>query len=155
MSYRQNWLKHTLAALSGRGFNRDLASDFWPHEALWSADAPVSWRWAKLAYAYTASAVTQIVLPLVPVALLIDLIKGLPLKWWLISFGVGAGFGLATAITLSTFVYVSIARQVQHNRPMTDEEASERADRGLAINFWLAFVIFPAIVIALLMLFGS
>ena len=155
MSYRQNWLQHTLATLSGRGFSRDLASDFWPREALWSADAPVSLRWAKLAYVYTASAVAQIVLPLVLVALIIDLTKGLPFEWWLIMFGVGAGLGLATAIALSTFVYVSIARQMQHSRPTTDEQAGERADRGLTMNFWLAFVIFPAIVVALLMLFGG
>ena len=94
LSYRQNWLRHFLAPLSGRGFSAFLARDFWPSENLWSPTTAVNRRWLKLLFVYSASAVAQLFLPLLATAIFINLfIKDVPLQWSLIGVGVAHSLG--------------------------------------------------------------
>ena len=64
-AYRSNWLRHTLAPLTGEGLNQHLLRHFWRQsEDLWSATANVSNRWLKLLYVYFASVGSQMIVPL-------------------------------------------------------------------------------------------
>ena len=113
MSYKQNWLRHFVAPFSGEGFSQLLARDFWPHEDLWSATAAVNRRWLKLVFAYAASAVAQLFLPLFVIAGFIDLfIKDVPLQWWLIGVGGGTLVGLAFALVIASLAYASVVPPV-------------------------------------------
>ena len=112
MSFRQNWLRHFVAPVSGEGFSKLLARDFWPHEDLWSSTTAVNRRWLKLVFVYATSVVSQLSIPLFAIAGCIDLfIREVPLRWWLIGVGGGTLVGFAFAIVIATLTYASVARK--------------------------------------------
>jgi len=111
MSYAQNWFRHLVAPFTGEGGSRLLARDFWPGEDLWSTGAVAKRLWAKLLLVYAASVIAQVTAPLLIALAAIDLVKGVPLKWWFIVVGGGTILGVGLALLWATVDYVSVTRQ--------------------------------------------
>ena len=116
MSYSHNWVRHLLAPLTGQGGSKELARDFWSREDLWSPTAPVKRRWLKLVFVYAVSVVTQVsVLGVIVIGLVDVFVKDVPLRWWVISIGVGSLIALAFAVLSATVEYTSVVKQARRN----------------------------------------
>ena len=111
MAYRDNWLRHLLAPMTGEGLSNTLARDFWSHEDLWSAAHVVRYRWVKLVWVYGVSAVAQMTLPLLVAVAIINVFKSVPFEWWLICVGGGTAFAMALAVLFATTSWIDVGRQ--------------------------------------------
>jgi len=64
MAYRDNWLRHFFAGVTGNGGSRELARDFCSGEDIWNPTMPVQHRWLKIIWVSFASNLAQLTLPL-------------------------------------------------------------------------------------------
>lgn len=106
---------HILAVPNGRGFDDALARDFWhSSEDLWG-EASVPWRWLKLWFAYFASGIAQIVVPITLVGLVVIGIRG---QAWIIGLVIGVVIGttgsLAGALIRATGVSARLRKAGSH-----------------------------------------
>lgn len=114
MSYRDNWLKHLLAPLTGNGLSNNLARDFWSaHEDLWNPRAVVTKRWLKLLWVYLMSVITQVTIPCVLIAMIVSTFKEVPLRWWLIGIGGPSAFAIVLAALVATATCIDINRRAR------------------------------------------
>jgi hypothetical protein len=117
MSYRDNWLEHLLAPLTGRGLSNALARDFWSaREDLWDPRAAIKKRWLKLLWVYSMSVITQVTLPCILIALLVRIFKELPLRWWLIGIGGPSALAIVFAVLVATATCIDINRRARSGR---------------------------------------
>jgi hypothetical protein len=119
MSYRDNWLKHMFAAVSGNGcFSDELARDFWfsKKEDPWNLTQDVARRWWKLLFAYSASAIAQISLPLALLGMIIIPLKHHEWKWLFIGIGFGTVMGVVAASLAATRVCMRISEERKRRR---------------------------------------
>lgn len=111
MAYRDNWLRHLMAPLTGEGLSNALARDFWrTDEDLWSVQQFVPWRWLKLLWVYAASAICQLTAALLLVFAGINLYDPVPLKWWWIGVGGATVAMLLFAAVIATATCIDIWR---------------------------------------------
>jgi hypothetical protein len=113
MAYKDNWLRHLFAPLTGEGLSNALARDFWSHEDLWTSEQAVRCRWIKLVWVYSASAVTQVMFPLMVAAAIVSLFKEVPLKWWAIGVGGGTGLAVLFGVLFATTSLIDVYRRVR------------------------------------------
>jgi hypothetical protein len=94
-----------------------LARDFWAREDLWSPTAPVKRRWLKLVFVYAVSVLAQVsLLGLIVIGSIDVFVKDVPLRWWIISIGVGSLIALAFAILSASVEYTSVVKQVRRSQ---------------------------------------
>jgi hypothetical protein len=112
MAYRDNWLRHLIAPLTGEGLSDTLARDFWHvDEDLWSIEHDVRWRWLKLVWVYSASVVAQLTFASVIGYLAIGLVKPIDsATWWVGVGGVTAALMLF-AVLVASFVWIDVSRR--------------------------------------------
>ena len=98
-----------LAFAKGDLFDETLARDFSP-EDLWDHNRKVPSLWLKLLFAYLACTVTQIILPLVVVALVILPFQG-PNAWayWALGIAIASPMALVGAILAATGAYLKVS----------------------------------------------
>lgn len=122
MAYRENWLRHLFAFLTGEGWSNSLARDFWyAEEDLWEPDKPITWRWLKLSWVYSVSAIAQITLPLfISYAILNLFFLTIPLRWWLIGVGGLSVIAWVFAILFATAECVDQRRRLRSARKAGD-----------------------------------
>lgn len=110
MSYWDRWGCHAIAPFTGEGFSDKLARDFWlAGENLWSPEDKISWRWLKLLWVYSASAVAQIC---VPGCLVLMGLEALSISKVSFGYGLigGAAIGFFFAVLIATVRWISIRR---------------------------------------------
>jgi hypothetical protein len=118
MSYWKNWPRHLIAPLSGDGFSNTLARDFCRQRGdLWEPATQVSWRWLKLMWVYSASAITQLTFPMIIVCAVISIFDPMmSLRWWLIVVGGITLVGIAIASLITTWTYIWISQKRSSGR---------------------------------------
>lgn len=110
MAYRDNWLRHFFACLTGEGGSKVLARDFCS-EDLWEPNKLVRWRWLKLVWVYSLSVLTQITLLLLVLAAVISLFRPVPLRWWLIGVGGVSAVSWVFAVLFATAEWIDLRRK--------------------------------------------
>jgi len=103
-----NWLRHSLALLTGESASRELTREFWPKEDLWSASSLIRFHVVKLIWVYAASIIVQSTLPLLVIGLIIVAIGRSSWFWLGVSIGIAAALGLALAVLIAFATYVRI-----------------------------------------------
>jgi hypothetical protein len=111
MAYKDNWLRHLFAPMTGEGFSNALAHDFWPREDLWSAEQTVRYRWVKLVWVYSASAMTQVVFLGLIATAIVSWFKDLPSGWLVIGVGGGTGLAMILAVLFATTSWIDVYRR--------------------------------------------
>jgi len=146
MAYRDNWLKHLLATVNGKGFDVSLARDFWTSsEDLWDHRTEVPYRWLKLVFVYTMSGLAQVSVPLLLFGpILLPFTKHGDWRWWLFGVAMSAAFAIPAATLIATLRYVLVSMKSHAlKRSATGVEVRDSADKELQRIFWLVFVIIP------------
>jgi hypothetical protein len=110
MAYRDNWLRHLLAPLTGEGFSNALARDF-ASGNLWDPAERISWRWLKLVWAYSVSVVAQFCFAVALAAIVVNMVKGVSWETFVLWCGGGTAAMLVFAVLVATATYIDVIRR--------------------------------------------
>jgi hypothetical protein len=115
-------LAHLLAAFMGMGFDPELAKDYWlGREEPWSAEQDVPSRFAKLAYMYAASAITQVGIPWVLMVVIAELFRTPPsqsLRLSAFAWYLAAGFTLFAIAVGLLMAFLAWRRVMKERKSM-------------------------------------
>lgn len=102
-AYRERWLRHTLAPVTGEGLNQHLLRDFYPTEDLWDPQQDVVNRWRKLFAAYLLGAAAHLLFPSALAGFAMLVIGKISLKWVGIVLLGAAAVGVVFALIFSAW----------------------------------------------------
>jgi hypothetical protein len=111
MAYKDSWLRHLFAPMTGEGLTNALARNFWSREDLWSSEKAARYRWVELVLDYAVSTVAQMMLLLLVAVAMINVFKSLPFERWLIYVGGGTAFAMTLAVLFATTSWIDLYRR--------------------------------------------
>jgi hypothetical protein len=117
MSYRDRWLSHLIAPLTGNGFNRDLARDFLArNENPWDETQKIEYRWARIVYAYAMSTLAQLTLPSTLTLLVLGAFYDIGARWTAVTVAGATVIGLLFALIVGSLEYMALCRRSRLNQ---------------------------------------
>jgi hypothetical protein len=143
MSYRANWLTHMLATVTGRGFDEDLARDFWRGRPdLWNSTQHIPYRWLKFFLVYAICVLAQLTAPVAVVALFWWAIRQgeHDWLWWLFGITLGTAAGLVGALLAATSAYLRVWGRSKAERRSLERAIERGADvtaKAVGALFWI------------------